>query len=80
MRVKLEQASKAAMWTPARSRTGLFPIRSAFQDARASSLRARGVIRPALANLYRNRMLKGWRQTKRGEQFRAQIVNHRVAC
>jgi Group II intron, maturase-specific domain/Reverse transcriptase (RNA-dependent DNA polymerase) len=76
MRVKLEQASKAAMWTPTRSRTGLFPIRSAFQDASASPLRARGVISPALANLYRNRMLKGWRQTKRGEQFRAQIVNH----
>jgi RNA-directed DNA polymerase len=35
-----------------------------------------GVISPALANLYMNRMLKGWRQTKRGEQFRAQIVNY----
>ena len=23
-----------------------------------------------------NRMLKGWRQTKRGEQFRARIVNY----
>ena len=33
-----------------------------------------GVISPALANLYLNRMLKGWRQTRRGEQFRAQIV------
>jgi len=33
-----------------------------------------GVISPALANLYLNRMLKGWRQTKRGEQFRAQMV------
>ncbi len=31
-----------------------------------------GVISPALANLYMNRMLKGWRQTRRGEQFRAQ--------
>jgi RNA-directed DNA polymerase len=35
-----------------------------------------GVISPALANLYMNRMLKGWRQTKRGEKLRAQIVNY----
>ena len=35
-----------------------------------------GVISPALANLYMNRMLKGWRQTKRGEQYRARIVNY----
>lgn len=35
-----------------------------------------GVISPTLANLYMNRMLKGWRQTKRGEQFRARIVNY----
>ena len=35
-----------------------------------------GVISPALANLYMNRMLKGWRQRRRGEQFRAQIVNY----
>jgi RNA-directed DNA polymerase len=35
-----------------------------------------GVISPALANLYMNRMLKGWRQTRRGEQFRAQMVNY----
>jgi RNA-directed DNA polymerase len=35
-----------------------------------------GVVSPALANLYMNRMLKGWRQTKRGEQFRARIVNY----
>jgi RNA-directed DNA polymerase len=35
-----------------------------------------GVISPALANLYMNRMLKGWRQTKRGERLRAQIVNY----
>jgi RNA-directed DNA polymerase len=35
-----------------------------------------GVISPALANLYMNRMLKGFRQTRRGEQFRAQIVNY----
>jgi RNA-directed DNA polymerase len=35
-----------------------------------------GVISPALANLYMNRMLKGWRQTRRGEQFQAQIVNY----
>jgi len=35
-----------------------------------------GVISPLLANLYMNRMLKGWRQTGRGEQFRARIVNY----
>jgi len=35
-----------------------------------------GVISPALANLYMNRMLKGFRQTRRGEQFRAQVVNY----
>ena len=35
-----------------------------------------GVISPALANLYMNRMLKGWRQTRRGEQFQAQMVNY----
>jgi RNA-directed DNA polymerase len=35
-----------------------------------------GVISPALANLYMNRMLKGFRQTRRGEQFRAQLVNY----
>jgi RNA-directed DNA polymerase len=35
-----------------------------------------GVISPALANLYMNRMLKGWRQTRRGEQFGARIVNY----
>src|SRR4030081_1493594 len=35
-----------------------------------------GVISPGLANLYMNRMLKGWRQTKRGEQFRARLVNY----
>jgi RNA-directed DNA polymerase len=35
-----------------------------------------GVISPLLANLYMNRMLKGWRRTGRGEQFRAKIVNY----
>jgi RNA-directed DNA polymerase len=35
-----------------------------------------GVISPGLANLYMNRMLKGWRQTKQGEKLRAQIVNY----
>ena len=35
-----------------------------------------GVISPALANLYMNRMLKGFRQTRRGEQFRARMVNY----
>ena len=35
-----------------------------------------GVISPLLANLYMNRMLKGWRQTGRAEQFQARIVNY----
>jgi RNA-directed DNA polymerase len=35
-----------------------------------------GVVSPVLANLYMNRMLKGWRQTGRAEQFRARIVNY----
>jgi RNA-directed DNA polymerase len=35
-----------------------------------------GVVSPLLANLYMNRMLKGWRQTRRGEQYRAEIVNY----
>jgi RNA-directed DNA polymerase len=35
-----------------------------------------GVISPLLANLYINRMLKGWRKTKRGEQFQARIINY----
>jgi len=35
-----------------------------------------GVISPLLANLYMNRMLKGWRQTGRGAQYRAHIVNY----
>jgi RNA-directed DNA polymerase len=35
-----------------------------------------GVISPLLANLYMNRMLKGWKQTGRAEQFRAQIVSY----
>jgi len=35
-----------------------------------------GVISPGLANLYMNRMLKGWRQSRRGEQFQAGIVNY----
>jgi RNA-directed DNA polymerase len=29
-----------------------------------------------LANVYMNRLLKGWRNTKRGEQFRARVVNY----
>jgi len=36
----------------------------------------RGVSSPLLANLYMNRMLKGWRQAGRGEQWRARIVNY----
>src|ERR1035437_9243784 len=39
-----------------------------------------GVISPGLANLYMNRMLKGWRQSRRGEQFRAQMVNYADDC
>jgi len=35
-----------------------------------------GVVSPLLANLYMNRMLKGWRQTKQGEQFQARIVSY----
>jgi RNA-directed DNA polymerase len=35
-----------------------------------------GVISPLLANLYMNRMLKGWKQTGRGAQYRAWIVNY----
>lgn len=35
-----------------------------------------GVASPMLANLYMNRMLKGWRRTGRGEQYRAAIVNY----
>ncbi len=35
-----------------------------------------GVVSPLLANLYMNRMLKGWRNTKRGEQFQAVVVNY----
>jgi RNA-directed DNA polymerase len=35
-----------------------------------------GVASPMLANLYMNRLLKGWRNSKRGEQFQAHIVNY----
>jgi RNA-directed DNA polymerase len=35
-----------------------------------------GVASPMLANLYMNRLLKGWKNTKRGEQFQAQIINY----
>ena len=35
-----------------------------------------GVISPLLANLYINRMLKGFRQTGREEQFQARMVNY----
>jgi RNA-directed DNA polymerase len=35
-----------------------------------------GVVSPLLANLYMNRMLKGWRKTKRGEQYQAKVVNY----
>ena len=39
-----------------------------------------GVISPGLANLYMNGMLKGFRQTRRGEQFRAHIVRYADDC
>jgi len=35
-----------------------------------------GVISPLLANLYMNRRLKGWKQTGRGEKYRASIVSY----
>ena len=35
-----------------------------------------GVVSPLLANLYINRMLKGFRQTRRGEQSWAHMVNY----
>ncbi len=35
-----------------------------------------GVVSPLLANLYMNRLLKGWRNTKRGEQFQARVVTY----
>jgi RNA-directed DNA polymerase len=35
-----------------------------------------GVICPLLANLYMNRMLKGWKRTGRRERLRARIVNY----
>ena len=34
-----------------------------------------GVISPMLANLYMNRFLKYWRITKRGAEFRAEVIN-----
>jgi len=35
-----------------------------------------GVCSPLLANVYMNRMLKGWKNTKRGEQFQARMVSY----
>jgi RNA-directed DNA polymerase len=35
-----------------------------------------GVISPLIANLYMNRFLKYWRQTGRGETFRAHVINY----
>ena len=34
------------------------------------------MISPLLANLYMNRMLKGWKRTGRGERYQARIVNY----
>src|ERR1700690_3299902 len=61
--------------TPDHGRSGE-PTLSGDKYNVASSLGVRGVISPALANLHMNRMLKGWRQTRRGEQFQARIVNY----
>src|SRR5579862_5761932 len=41
-----------------------------------TSLWPGGVVSPLLANLYMNRMLKGWKQTNRGEQFQARMVSY----
>ena len=38
------------------------------------------MISPGLANLYMNRILKGFRQTRRGAQFRAHMVNYADDC
>src|SRR5262249_12721393 len=35
-----------------------------------------GVVSSLLANLYMNRLLKGWRNTKRGDQFQACVVSY----
>jgi RNA-directed DNA polymerase len=35
-----------------------------------------GVVSPLLANLYMNRFLKGWRNTQRGKQYKAEVVNY----
>src|ERR1700759_1636934 len=35
-----------------------------------------GIISPVLANLYMNRFLKYWRQTGRGEAWKAHIINY----
>jgi RNA-directed DNA polymerase len=35
-----------------------------------------GVVSPLLANLYMNRLLKGWRNTKRGEEFQARVISY----
>ena len=35
-----------------------------------------GVVSPLLANIYRNRFLKHWRLTRRGEAFRAHVVSY----
>jgi len=35
-----------------------------------------GIVSPMLANLYMNRFLKHWRNTKRGEQYQARVVTY----
>jgi RNA-directed DNA polymerase len=53
------------------------PMQTLSWISRPARLRSgSGVISPLLANLYMNRMLKGWKQTNRGEQYRARIVSY----
>jgi len=51
-------------------------LQNADQTRDEQVVRQGGVVSPGLANLYMNRMLKGFRQAKRGEQLRARIVNY----
>jgi retron-type reverse transcriptase len=39
-----------------------------------------GVISPLIANLYMNRFLKYWRQTGRGEAWKAHVINYADDC
>ena len=66
------------MWlkVPVEERDEKGKNRLAGGEDRACGTPQGGVVSPLLANLYFNRMLKGWRQTGRGKQFRAHIVNY----